>query len=357
MSIWNRVLAGLVIVASLAFSYMAARALVIRSHWGKAVVAHEKALKAARDEKTTLLSGRENEPGIRSLHVNLHKLLVDRGRAWNSWIGNVSNAQTGAVTLSLDVPPGENKPAPHGIADKTLLYLFDDVPAEKAGRYLGQFKVVAVDEAKLGLEPTRKLTARELERLSQAGKKRWLVFDKMPADSSDLFAELKPEQVKAMIPESSAAEFLKDGKPAERGEPAERVVGGKYSRRLRDYDYLLNAASAQRTRLVDLVEATKRDKSYLEAAIADAKLQEEFCRKEIEGLKQELARFQKQREAIVAHQEHLEKKLAEVHQWIDQQIADNQAKAAEITRLEIEAIRRIDDRTKTMVQAAPAGAF
>jgi len=344
MSIWNRVLAGLVIVASLAFLYFASRALVIHTHWGKAVAAHQKALKAAKEETQTLEDGAENEPGMRTLDVRLHKLLVDRGRMWNNWIGNVSNPQTGAVTLSYDLQGGQNKPGPHGIADKTILYLFDDLPADKAGKYLGQFKVVAVDEAKLGLEPTRKLTPRELERLTHAAKKHWLVFDKMPADNPELFDGLKPEQIKAMIPEATVAEFLDDAKAGP----------GKSKRPLRDYELLLNSASAQRTRLVDLVEAAKRDSSYLSAAIKGAKAQEEFLRQEIDGLKERVKKIEAQRAAIAAHQERLEKKLTEVHQWIDQQIADNQAKAAEVTRLEMEAIRRIDDRTKTMAKATGA---
>jgi len=363
MHVANKVLVWVLVVAALPFVYLTARDVKMHVAWGKSVADHQRRINDLAKEREQIRNGTPQQPGLLALRVQTHKLLIDRGRGWTNWAGSVSNPQTGAVALLYDAPPGEKAP-PHGIAVNTILYVFDDVPAEKGGHYLGQFKVTAVDETKLGLEPVGKLTPREIERLTRASRKHWVFFDKMPADNPDVFAELRPEQIKAMIPESALPEFLKDGKPAEAGDPAERVVETKdpagrlverkYVRRLRDYQWLLNDASIQQTRLIDLVEANRRDKEYMESAVKDAKLHEEYCRTAIASLKTELDKLGKQRDAIVAHQKQLEAKLAEVNQWIDQQLVDNRKKASELTQLELEAGRRIDAQTRTMVQLGPS---
>lgn len=357
MHVANKVLVWVLVVAALPFSYLAARDLKMHVAWGKSVADSQRRLTDLAKEREQIRNGTPEQPGLLALRVQTHKLLIDRGRGWTNWAGNLSNPQTGAVSLLYDAPPGEKAP-PHGIAVNTILYVFDDLPAladpEKSGHYLGQFKVTAVDEAKLSLEPAGKLSPKEIERLTKASRKHWVFFDKMPADCPDVFADLRQEQIKAMVPESALPEFLKDGKPAERGDPTERVVDGKYQRRLRDYQWLLNHAAIERTRLYDLVEANRRDKDYMDSAVKDAKLHEEFCRTAIADLKTELDKLAKQRDAIMAHQKQLEAKLAEVNRWIDQQMVDNRKKAAELTQLELEAGRRIDSQTRTMVQLGPS---
>ena len=116
----------------------------------------------------------------------------------------------------------------------------------------------------------------------------------------------------------------------------------------------LNYAFIERTRPFDLVEANRRDKDYMEAAVKDAK----STRSTTPGNRRpqvELDKLGKQRDAIMPDQKLVEAKLADVTK-VDRlsDRLDNRSKAAELTKLELEAGRRIDAQTRTMVQLEPS---
>lgn len=212
MSIWNKVLIGLIIVASLAFVVMVLLALQTRKHWGESHQQHEKAIKEIKEQNRRLKEGwgeGENyQPGIERLQLELQKKLAGRGRVWRQCkpIAGQQTGQTGQVAVTTDV---------HGIDQKILLHLFVEADAQQPGTYLGEFKVVGIDQAKnvATLLPSMTMTKEELDRLarSAAGNRNWTMYEIMPADSHEAFAHLTEQELKNLFPAGTVEEYLKDG--------------------------------------------------------------------------------------------------------------------------------------------------
>ena len=136
MSIWNKVLIGLIIVASLGFFYMALRTLKTHQHWRENAQRHEKKIEQFQKDSRQLIEGTGEgegyQPGIDYLRLELNKLLVDRGRVWTGCKPQAGQQtqQTGLVSVATD---------PRGIAPKTVLYVFEGTDVRQGGRYLGEF--------------------------------------------------------------------------------------------------------------------------------------------------------------------------------------------------------------------------
>ena len=85
MSIWNKVLVGLIFVASLAFFYMAMRTLKTHQYWRQNARGHRKRLDEFQEKNRQLVKGsgegEDYQPGIEGLRLELRKILADRGRA------------------------------------------------------------------------------------------------------------------------------------------------------------------------------------------------------------------------------------------------------------------------------------
>jgi len=362
MSIWNKILIGLIFIAAAGLSYMAARALKTRQTWRTAAIKHEAALKQVLAENQEIEQGSDKPvapKGIVALRTELHRVQVDRGRVWRKCDPR-SVAAEGAVKLGIPAPEGADKPPPHGITTKAKVYLFEGADVKEGGRFLGEFVATEIADREIGLQPTRKLTPDEIQRLNQAqGKARqsglgWTMYEEMPPDEHEAFAGLKDEDLRAMLPESSVAEYAKDGKPAEASDPEDRRQDGKYVRRLRDYSLLLERYSRERTELADARESGNRDKQGLEEALAGSKTHEEFTRKELAALKDELAKAKAERDAVAEHLKRLDTSLAQQLKANAQAIELNQAMAADIARRQLEAARLIDRRSGAMAQFGSA---
>lgn len=364
MSIWNKILIGLIFLAAAGLFYMTARALKTQETWRLAAKKHQDALQAVVAENKTLLEGGaapESAKGIVQLKRELHRQQVGRGRVWRKCEPR-SVAAEGAVKLALPLVEGADKQPPHGITAKMKVYLFEGTQGKDGGKYLGEFVATEVGERDLGLQPARKLAAEEVQLLNQAeGRARqsglgWTMYEALPADEHELFAGLKDDALRAILPESVLREYARHGQPAEASDPDERRADGKYVRRLRDYGPVLERYSNLRTELADALESGKRDKECLEEAVAHSKADEEYCRAELAKLKAELGKATAERGAVVEHLRRLDAALAQQVKANAQAIELNQAMAAEITRHQLEAARVIDRRTGAMAQAGPAAA-
>lgn len=356
MSIWNKILAGLIAVSTIVFFYMTASTMKIHKYWYQSKVTHERAIKTGKAENLALLLGTpkdDSAPGMRRLRLEVHKMVIDRGRVWRNCNARVTNPQTGVLSVTT------NQPQPHGIADKSVLYLFSQADFEKGGRYLGEFRAAGVDEAKklVALQPAMKLSERELKRLAEH-KGPVLMYEVMPADDHQSFAGIKPADLKTILPEQSIAEYARDGDAAKADDPAERKAKEgdkeKFVRRLRDYRLAMVGLFRDRTILGDRIASTTSDIERVEAAIAEAKRQEEYCRTQIGLLKKEVAEVHHEQDAVVAHRKVIQGKLDQLKQAINTGIASNRAMADELGRLQIDASRRIDQRAGSMVSAAAA---
>jgi hypothetical protein len=354
MSIWNKVFAGLIAVAALVYVYMAASTMKIHKYWHQSKVAHQNAIDAVKRENVAMVegvAGDASSPGIRRLRLDVHKMVLNRGRVWRNCTARVTNAETGVLSVTTD------QPQPHGIADKSVLYLFSQADFQKGGRYLGEFRVTGVDEAKkmVALQPSMKLSERELKRLADQ-KGSVVMYEIMPADTHQAFAGVNPADLKAMIPEQTLAEYTRDGQAANADDPPRRKVKDgdkeKYVRRLRDYRVSTTGLFRDRMILNNRIAAVNADIGRVAAAAAESKRQEEYCRSQIDSLKKEVAEARRELDAVVSHRKAIQSKLDELKQAIEAGIASNQAMAGELGRLQLDASRRIDERAGAMVSAA-----
>ena len=355
MCIWNKILVGLICLASPFFFYLAARSLSTSREWRECADKHAAKIAQLKKENERLFDGFRKpdgtfEPGVRQLRVELHKLLIDRRRAWFQCVPNVAlgqNGKTAEVTLTID------NPSPPGIAEKTVLYAFEDADVREDGRYLGEYAVIRVDGNKIVVEPTKVLTSREAAKLEKAAKanRPWTLYELMPQDSHEVFASLSDEEKRALLPASSVSEYLKDGKPASDDDPEDRVVDGKYVRQLIDYSVLFNHEYEKQTLLRDSIEAVTRDKKLAEDALALGREQEEACKRDIAAATKNRAEMIRQREIVTAHMKKLQEKVAEVREAVESLIMKTKAMAGQIAKFQLEATRLIDSRTRAMARS------
>jgi len=328
MSIWNKILIGLIITFSLVFFYMSARMLKTQKYWSDLAQKHEAAINTLQkedDEKVT---------EIDQIRGELNKLTVDRQRVWYNCDPQVNiNRQSGAVTIKVTV----DQPNPSGIANKTILYAFEDAPTAKKGRLLGEFKVTAVADKQITLEPAFKLMPVDLDKLATA-KRPWNLYDSLPHDSHEIFAQLSEQDKKAMLPADSAAEYIDDGV--------------KNSRPLRDYALLFDVYHMKITELVDQEQSALRDRQMVEDTLTDAQRQVQFYQKQATIFQAILAKLVQQRDAVKAHLDKLREKLAEAKAAVEKFIENNKAMAGQIAKIQLDATRRIDQRTRAMAQSA-----
>ncbi len=248
MSIWNKVLIGLILVVSLVFFILSARALKTHEHWREQARSLEQELEQLRDAELVFQEGldapqvaaREEELqeigpdaaqavqqakqelesmppgarlGLRRLRLELHKLMTDRGRVWYRCRPqpHPDTAKTGAVAVLVRFPD------PHQIAANTVLWAFDEAPIQNGGSYLGQFTVAGIGgqgNQQVQLQPAMNMLPPQLQRLQQSATRNgasWTLCEVMPVDSHEIFAGLNADQLKATLPERTVDEYVLDG--------------------------------------------------------------------------------------------------------------------------------------------------
>lgn len=379
MSIWNKILLGVIVVASLGMFYMGMRTLQTHEYWRGLAKKFETRLAEVQKQNYELEYGSEggeeaaNDPakmGIRQLDLAIQKLTALRGRVWYNCLPQQPNPQTGQVRVATD------KPEPNGITVGSVLYVFEEGEVGKGARYIGEFKADEVADKLVAISPTRKLVPWELQRLTESvGKKSsWVVYEQMPVDNHELFARLSEADKKALLPAESVEEYLKDGQPATWAQMDEWGVKGLlldkdgnlvvdnqgnrpadakgvYSRQLRDYAALLANYDRQRTVLFDLREATERDKKLIQDALAQAQARIQACTKEIAETKADLARLRFEGEAVGQLLSSLSRRTADLLKEVQRLITENQDIAGQIAKIQLDATRKIDARTRAVVQS------
>lgn len=355
MSIWNKILVGLICFSSLFLFYFAARSLKTIGEWRVSADKHEAKIEQLQEEYERLLNGSEKPDGTfvlgrRQLSVDLHKLLIDRRRAWFHCIPSIKRvADDGTAEISLTI----EKPSPSGIAKKTVLYAFEDTDTRNKGGYLGEFGVTNVAGNTITIEPTQKLTVSEIAKLKQASKARhpWMLYELMPQDNRAIFATLTDKEKRELLPAESVEAYIKDGKPASENDPHDCVVDGKYVRPLIDYSVLFNFEHDKQTLLRDLIEAVTRDRKLVEDALALAREQEEACKRDIASTTKKLNEMSRQRDIVGVHHKKLQEKVAAMQAAVEKFIKWNRAMAGQIAKLQLEAAQRINERTRAMARS------
>lgn len=350
MSIWNKILIGLIFVASVAFFYLSMRALKVHQYWRDIAAKHQQALQKEAERRTLLVEGpktseKPGELGIRQAMLELHKLMVDRGRVWRDATPqqvevtkDKQGQDTVKVLLQVDLPD------PHQIAESANLVLFEQRDVQEKGRYLGQFTVEAVAGKQIQLKPSMKLTDAQIKRLKDSRDK-WCVYEAMPVDDHEIFTDC--EELDKLIPQASLAEYQKDGQPTD----PNNKESAKFERKLRDYQVLFTNYHHEVSMWREQMEALTRDAQYVEAALQAAQKEVEACQADVAELKTELAKMTRERDAVAAHLKAVESLLTAKKTSLKETLARNRELAGEIARIQWEATRRIDARAQKMAQA------
>ena len=333
MSIWSKVLIGLIFVALLPFFYLSLRLLKTNEAWRTNV---NKYTKAVADMKSGVgtqsgLSIEQLTSDVKKAQVALHEIVYDRGRVWrNVQPTRAFNANTGKGSVTV------SDPVPNRIAEKMVLFAFDP------NGYLGEFQVAIAGDQNITLEPTMKMSDRQLKRLSssQGG---WTLYEVMPMDRHDLYAGMDRETLEKMLPAARVNEFLKDGQPSEPNDPAERVVDGKYQRPLVDFTTSFHEMDREIAIATDANVAAQKDVDSLRAALADANRQVAFRTEEIAELKRELARTNEERELIGAQYAALSKQLAATREEMRVTFNQNRDNAKELAALQAAAVSAVSN--------------
>jgi hypothetical protein len=334
MSIWNKILLGLILVSLLAFFYISARMLKTQKYWSELAGKFETRIGELQKEDKDL------QPNIEQMRSELKKLSVDRQRVWYDCDPAVNiNRQTGAVSVAVKI----EKPSPSGISKGSILHVFEAAGTAQKGRYLGEFKATAAADKQITLEPAFNLTSADLEKLATA-KKPWNLYDSLPHDSHEILAQLNEQDKKAMLPPDVVEEYIKDGQAA--------ADGKTYERPLRNYNYLFDAYRMKITELADQEQAMVRDWQLVKAAQEDALRQVQFYQKQATVTKALRDKFISQRDAVMAHLDKVKEKLAEIKQTAAKLYEDNKAMAGQIAKIQLDATRLIDQRTRAMAQTA-----
>ena len=312
MSIWNKVLVGLNIVVALAMLVFAARALQRRYHWGESVNQYEEEIAKVDKDKQLLIDGSaaEGKPGIRQLKQEVEAMVVGRGRVWRNSQPKVGPGGQATVITQLA--------APHKDAVKTQLFVFEEPAGQGTGAYLGEFVVVAVAGQQWQLQPARPMTSAEEARL-QNSRGPWSLYEVMPGEPIEPAAGAQPKPDQAV-----------------------------------DYHVLFSDFYRQRAELKDLTTVTTDDAQSVEASEAAARQHLDLLHKDIASTKDEIKAMQAEHELVAKHRAALKAKLDELKDAVEKTDLSNRAAASELARLQLEAIRRIDERTSKVAQAARA---
>ncbi len=373
MSIWNKVLLGLIFVASLVFFYFGARALKVQAVWRDNIRQHEDALKK-KNEQIALVQGVEEKTqsakmNLRQARIELHKLQY-RGRVWGRPLpGAAKDASCDVTRQQVDLVKDENTkqdtvlvtikvpcPAPHRITWSMVCYLFEKADAEQGGKYLGEFTVVyplpapappapaPPPDDTVKLQPSKKLTEAEMAAL-RASQGPWVLYDTLLTDDHEIFQSY--DGLDKLLKTASLPEYQQDGKLSD----PNNKESPKYQRKLRDYGVLFQEYHHRYSLWVEAMEAVKKDQLLIKAAQDGVQEQVNLRGQEIVRLQAEKADEIRKRDAVAAHRKAVEAKLAEVEVRNQEYEKSNQAMVAEIARIQLEATRLIDAQTRKMAQA------
>ncbi len=353
MSIWNKVLLGLIFVLSLGFFYMAAQTLKMHQVWRTSAQQYEEAIAQAQEEADQLKNGvleglQVKKAGVRQLKDALDREVFMRGRVWRGVQPASRPTQQdpeGQFELMVDL---QNEG--HQITDQMTVYLFEEKLARDGGQYLGEFRVSGLGGTQITLKPAKRMNDQEYNRLTKSAGP-WMLYERLPMDRHDLFDGVPEEELKAMLPEAAYREILKHGKPADPDDPPERVVNGKYQRPLVDFALALGYAHIRWSEWIDQIKSIQRDLEAVKTALALAEARQKLHGQEKADVQKELADMEAQRDAVAAHLKEVEEALAARYTMIQQTVEKIQNLARQIARFQLEATRRIDERTRAALQS------
>ncbi|QDT01384.1 hypothetical protein [Adhaeretor mobilis] len=302
----------------------------------------------------------ESIPGIDTLARQVKQLTRQRGRVWRG-------VRPSGPLANDAIPVAIPQPSPHGMPPEAIVFAFEiglsNGPNPSEGtQYLGQFKVVSVTPDGAVLSPIQQLDQRTGSRLERS-KGPWSVYETMPDDRHELYAELNEQQLRQLLPPATVEEYLRHGGPANADDDEYHTAGfdeegnrlgpdeisnaaeKRYDRPLRSYGYLFEELNRSKVVMQANAMALQKDISLVQEAQASAKKLQAYREGEKVALAKDLTLMKRDREAIEA----LSQKLAEIVDnakgLLDQALTANEQLAQQLMLRQVGSVR----------PAAPAG--
>ncbi|MCA9241533.1 MAG: hypothetical protein KDA37_15090 [Planctomycetales bacterium] len=285
---------------------------------------------------------------IGELQHELRMVRRERGRLWDDVTPQGQPDQNGQV----DVAVAEDAPAMN-VSQNAILYVFEQGPADKS-QYIGEFRVVQAAPRQLRLEPVLTMNPGEQERYIQsAGSRRsWTLHETMPIDSHELFSGISEEQLRAMLPESSVQEYLRDGGEVRPDDDPYRIMGidadGRlvgpkdlnadhrkvYRRKLRDYAYLFQEQAKRQSELRAEGRSLTSTLAQLQESQQGAEKIKAFRAEEQRNVKHDLAGATRDQKAAEDHLAILNQQLQNAKKLLDRTLAANARTAEQLASLQ-----------------------
>lgn len=265
----------------------------------------------------------QTESGMPSYAIWKHRLNVmarSRGRVWRG-VQRVGNVDPQSNQVRVALPEG----APGGIEPGAILYAFEMGPPvgadpSQGSQYLGAFRVVDAADRGATLESLHPLDQRTGNRL-QDSQAPWSLYESMPGDRHDLFADMSDEQKQTLLPPASVDQYLRHGQQptpdddemhrAAFDEAGNRLgpeglaqarqdssIEVRYDRPLRDYAYLFEELQRQKSVVLAKQMALKEDAKQLASAQENAKLLTAHREEEKSALASDLEQIRREVEVI-----------------------------------------------------------
>jgi hypothetical protein len=301
-----------------------------------------------RNEQEPAVIIPEDAESISSLADLDHRILMAtrrRGRVWRN-VAKVGVDPATGVRVTLPAP------APSGLNKDTVVYLFEEGPAQLPGpdgkpqgkQYLGEFRVKDVTGQQALLEPVQPLDPFEQQRLA-ASQPPWVIYETIPQDRHAVFAGMTEEELKQKLPASTVQEYIRHGKETTADDPDARKMGfdenGKplpyeqlgtapkvvYWRQLRDYAAEFDELSRRRVAMDVAIAAVKQDLARFAVTLASAKQIQAAKEREVKLLKSDLAGIQKERATIQQHLAKVQQQLTRARQLLADTLQLNAALA------------------------------
>jgi hypothetical protein len=194
------ILSALFVFAA-ACTFLAFASMVLKTHaaWRKPYETHKVAIEKQEVEQIKLLQGdlsavQQGEESIRSARAKLNDEVLDRGRVWRECtpMAAVNPVTFKVRTVPASQPQGQAS-EPSGIAERMLLYVFAEKESKDGwkvpGYYLGEYAVTEATDTEVTVTSLLPLDPDQIQRIQQGGAT-WALYEVMPVDSHEAFAEM-----------------------------------------------------------------------------------------------------------------------------------------------------------------------
>jgi hypothetical protein len=316
-----------------------------------------KSLQAALTTQLDKIRESNDLPSVQHWTQQLDDVYRQRGRVWRGVApAGPIDAKTGRIAVNIP------QPKPSGLAKDAILFAFQQGEPNAANpmqgaQYLGEFRAVEVQPQGAVLEPVIQLDQRTGTRIMQSQQAAggrggsWVLYETIPADRHELYANLSDAELKKRLPAASVDEYIRHGQKGAKDQIEEHVRASfdeaglrlgpddeakaaewRYDRQLRDYAYIFAEAARQTALALAERAALNEDITKLKTAQTSAEQYKAQRTEEKGGLAGDLTHIEADRTAIESLLAAVKSQLDEARRRLADLLAANSMLAQQLTQ-------------------------